>query len=120
MPPDHPPSAGHAVAVDLAPLDAARHALARARDYTLGLQDAEGWWQSGSETNVTRDAEDLLLREFLGLHDDALIAATARWIRSKQRDDGTWATYFGGPGELSPTVEAYLALRLAGDEPDAP
>jgi squalene-hopene/tetraprenyl-beta-curcumene cyclase len=66
------------------------------------------------------DAEDLLLREFLGLHDDALIAATARWIRSKQRDDGTWATYFGGPGELSTTVEAYLALRLAGDEPDEP
>ncbi|HEU5387789.1 MAG TPA: squalene--hopene cyclase [Streptosporangiaceae bacterium] len=120
MHPDNPTSADHAVAVDLTPLDAARHALARARDYTLGLQDAEGWWQSGFETNVTMDAEDLLLREFLGLHDDELIAATARWIRSKQRDDGTWATYFGGPGELSTTVEGYLALRLAGDDPDAP
>ena len=120
MHPDNPTSADHAAAVDLASLDAARNALARARDYTLGLQDAEGWWQSGFETNVTMDAEDLLLREFLGLHDDELIAATARWIRSKQRDDGTWATYFGGPGELSTTVEGYLALRLAGDDPDAP
>ena len=120
MHPDNPTSADHAAAVDLAPLDAARHALAQARDYTLGLQDTEGWWQSGFETNVTMDAEDLLLREFLGLHDDELIAATARWIRSKQRDDGTWATYFGGPGELSTTVEGYLALRLAGDDPDAP
>ena len=43
-----------------------------------------------------------------------------RWIRSKQRDDGTWANFYGGPGDLSTTVEAYLALRLAGDEPDAP
>src|SRR6266496_1244097 len=114
------PTFDNTAAVDLATLDAARDALARARDHALGLQDTEGWWQSGFETNVTMDAEDLLLREFLGLHDDALIAATARWIRSKQRDDGTWATYFGGPGDLSTTVEAYLALRLAGDEPDAP
>jgi squalene-hopene/tetraprenyl-beta-curcumene cyclase len=85
----------------------------------LGLQHAEGWWQGELETNVTMDAEDLLLREFLGLHDDAVIAAVARWIRSKQRDDGTWANFYGGPGDLSTTVEAYLALRLAGDSPDA-
>jgi squalene-hopene/tetraprenyl-beta-curcumene cyclase len=118
--PAYNPTFDNTAAVDLATLDAARYALAQARDHALGLQDAEGWWQSGFETNVTMDAEDLLLREFLGLHDDALIAATARWIRSKQRDDGTWATYFGGPGDLSTTVEAYLALRLAGDEPDEP
>jgi squalene-hopene/tetraprenyl-beta-curcumene cyclase len=98
----------------------ARAALERARDHLLGLQHAEGWWQGELETNVTMDAEDLLLREFLGLHDDAAIAAAARWIRSQQRDDGTWANFYGGPGDLSTTVEAYLALRLAGDEPDAP
>ena len=66
------------------------------------------------------DAEDLLLREFLGLHDDAVVAAAGRWIRSQQRDDGTWANFYGGPADLSTTVEAYVALRLAGDEPDAP
>ncbi len=85
----------------------------------LGLQQPDGWWQGELETNVTMDAEDLLLREFLGLHDDAVIAAAARWIRSKQRDDGTWANFYGGPGDLSTTVEAYVALRLAGDQPDA-
>jgi squalene-hopene/tetraprenyl-beta-curcumene cyclase len=100
--------------------DLARLALRRARDHLLGLQHAEGWWQGELETNVTMDAEDLLLREFLGLHDDAVIAAAARWIRFQQRDDGTWANFYGGPGDLSTTVEAYLALRLAGDEPDAP
>ncbi len=100
-------------------LDLARQTLERARDHALGLQHADGWWQGELETNVTMDAEDLLLREFLGLHDDAAIAAAARWIRSQQRDDGTWANFYGGPGDLSTTVEAYLALRLAGDEPDA-
>ena len=101
-------------------LDVARVTLDRARDHVLGLQHRPGWWQGELETNVTMDAEDLLLREFLGLHDDAAIAAAARWIRSQQRDDGTWANFFGGPGDLSTTVEAYVALRLAGDEPDAP
>src|SRR5271166_3462171 len=101
-------------------LELAQRTLERARDHALGLQHAEGWWQGELETNVTMDAEDLLLREFLGAADDATIAAAARWIRSQQRDDGTWANFYGGPGDLSTTVEAYLALRLAGDEPDAP
>ncbi|HEX6519937.1 MAG TPA: squalene--hopene cyclase [Streptosporangiaceae bacterium] len=95
-------------------------ALKRATDHLLGLQHAEGWWQGELETNVTMDAEDLLLREFLGIGDEQTKAAAGRWIRSQQRADGTWANFYGGPGELSTTVEAYVALRLAGDEPDAP
>ena len=95
-------------------------ALKRATDHLLGLQHAEGWWQGELETNVTMDAEDLLLREFLGIGDEQAKTAAGRWIRSQQRADGTWANFYGGPGELSTTVEAYVALRLAGDAPDAP
>jgi squalene-hopene/tetraprenyl-beta-curcumene cyclase len=94
--------------------------LERARDHLLGLQDPAGWWQGELETNVTMDAEDLLLRHFLGIFTPELAAESAGWIRGKQREDGTWANFFGGPGDLSTTVEAYVALRLAGDEPDAP
>jgi squalene-hopene/tetraprenyl-beta-curcumene cyclase len=94
-------------------------ALGRARDHLLGLQHEAGWWQGELETNVTMDAEDLLLREFLGIADADQTAAAGRWIASKQRDDGTWANFFGGPGDLSTTVEAYAALRLAGHPPEA-
>ena len=100
--------------------DAARETLARARDHLLSLQHDQGWWQGELETNVTMDAEDLLMREFLGAGDAAHTAAEARWIRSQQREDGTWANFYGGPGDLSTTIEAYVALRLAGDEPSAP
>lgn len=100
--------------------DAARRATARATDYLLSVQDPAGWWKGDLETNVTMDAEDLLLRQFLGIQDPELTAAAARYIRGEQRADGTWATFYGGPGELSTTIEAYVALRLAGDEPDAP
>jgi len=98
----------------------AAEALARARDHLLGLQHDQGWWQGELETNVTMDAEDLLLREFLGVRTAAQTEAAARWIASQQRDDGTWANFYGGPGDLSTTVEAYVALRLAGHGPQAP
>jgi squalene-hopene/tetraprenyl-beta-curcumene cyclase len=98
---------------------AAEQALARAVEQLLSLQHPDGWWKGLLETNVTIDAEDLFLREFLGVRDERLTIETAAWIRSKQREDGTWANFHGGPADLSTTVEAYAALRLAGDAPDA-
>ena len=93
--------------------------LTGARDHLLGLQDPRGWWIGELETNVTMDAEDVLLRHFLGILTDTDLQGTARWIRSQQRPDGTWANFYGGPGDLSTTVEAYVALRLAGDPVEA-
>ncbi len=101
------------------PAASAADALARARDHLLGLQHADGWWKGELETNVTMDAEDLLLREFLGIRQPEQTERAARWIRSQQREDGTWANFYAGPGDLSTTIEAYVALRLAGDLPEA-
>jgi squalene-hopene/tetraprenyl-beta-curcumene cyclase len=97
----------------------AAETLDAARNRLLALQSPDGWWKAELETNVTMDAEDLMLRHFLGRLDPELASATARWIRHNQRPDGTWATFFGGPPDLSATVEAYVALRLAGDAVDA-
>jgi squalene-hopene/tetraprenyl-beta-curcumene cyclase len=94
-------------------------ALERGRAHLRSLQDARGWWKGELETNVTMDAEDILLREFLGIREPAATERSAAWIRSQQRDDGSWSNFYGGPGDLSTTIEAYVALRLAGDRPDA-
>lgn len=94
-------------------------ALSRGVEALLQAQHPDGWWKGELQTNVTIEAEDLLLREFLGIRTGHLTERTALWIRSQQRDDGTWATFHGGPGDLSTTAEAYAALRLAGDPPDA-
>ena len=84
--------------------------------HLLGLQAEPGWWKGELRTNVTMDAEDLLLRHFIGILRPDELAQAARWIRTQQRADGTWATFAGGPGDLSTTIEAYVALRLAGDD----
>ncbi|MGA8296405.1 MAG: squalene--hopene cyclase [Acidimicrobiales bacterium] len=98
-------------------LDSARVARDRARDRLLELQSNDGWWKGELETNVTMDAEDLMLREFLGVRTEEETRAAANWIRQNQRADGTWANFYGGPGDLSTTIEAYVALKLAGDDP---
>ncbi|MEU9859563.1 squalene--hopene cyclase [Streptomyces sp. NPDC047971] len=100
--------------------EAAKRAAERSVEHLLGRQDAAGWWKGDLETNVTMDAEDLLLRQFLGIRDAGTTSAAALFIRGEQREDGTWATFYGGPGELSATIEAYVALRLAGDLPEDP
>ena len=106
-------------APELEATHAARTTLDAAVTHLRGLQRERGWWQGELETNMTMDAEDLLLREFLGVRTAQETAEAARWIRSRQRVDGTWATFHGGPGDLSTTVEAWVALRLAGDDPAA-
>ena len=111
-----------AVALEDSPASAiseARTALARARDRLLSLQAPGGWWKGELETNVSMDAEDMLLREFLGIREPGATERSAAWIRSQQRPDGSWSNFSGGPGDLSTTIEAYVALRLAGDVPEA-
>src|ERR1700736_6064259 len=93
-------------------------ALSLACERLLALQNEAGWWQGELQTNVTMDAEDMLLRAFLGARRADETERSAAWIRSQQRADGTWANFHGGPGELSTTIEAYWALRLAGDRPE--
>jgi squalene-hopene/tetraprenyl-beta-curcumene cyclase len=95
----------------------AQLALQRARDLLLSLQHEQGWWKGELQTNVTMDAEDMLLREFLGIRRSDETERSAAWIRSQQREDGTWANFHDGPGDLSTTIEAYWALKLAGDDP---
>jgi squalene-hopene/tetraprenyl-beta-curcumene cyclase len=99
------------------PLSETQVTLERACERLLSLQHESGWWKGELQTNVTMDAEDMLLREFLGIRNARETERSAAWIRSQQRADGTWANFYAGPGELSTTIEAYWALRLAGDDP---
>jgi squalene-hopene/tetraprenyl-beta-curcumene cyclase len=105
---------------DIAVSDEAAVVLERAVEKLLSLQQPGGWWKGELETNVTMDAEDMLLREFLGIRDAQTTDRTAEWIRANQREDGTWSNFYDGPADLSTTIESYVALRLAGDTPDQP
>ena len=47
-------------------------------------------------------------------------AKIAVYLRAHQAEHGGWPLYHGGELDISCTVKAYFALKLAGDSPDAP
>jgi squalene-hopene/tetraprenyl-beta-curcumene cyclase len=105
--------------LDQAQETGATGALDRACEHLLARQSPDGWWKGALDTNVAMDAEDLLLRELLGIRTAEETAEAATWIRSQQNPDGSWSIFHGGDGDISVTLEAYVALRLAGDRPEA-
>ena len=88
--------------------------------WLIEAQDAEGWWCGELEANVTIQAEYILLMHFLGLRDDARWVEVLRYVDLRQQADGGWPIYYHGPSDLSVTIEAYLACKLAGRDPDDP
>ena len=83
----------------------------------LELQHADGYWVGELESNVTMTAQHLFWHHVLGLRTPELDRKIANELLARQREDGTWAIWFEGPGDLSTTVEAYTALKLAGVDP---
>src|SRR5579859_1776611 len=101
-------------------LEAVRAAIARTQEYLIGTQSPEGWWCGELESNVTITAEYLFLTHFLGVGDPQRWTKIAAYLRDHQRADSTWSIYYDAPGDLSTTIEAYFALKMAGVSPDAP
>ncbi len=99
---------------------AVQAAIARTQAYLLRAQSPEGWWCGELESNVTITAEYLFLTHFLNVADPARWAKIAAYLRDQQRADGSWGIYYDAPGDLSTTIEAYCALKLAGTSPDTP
>ncbi len=92
----------------------------RGAAFLLSLQAADGYWWAELEANVTMAAEHLLLDHFLGIADANRWAQLTRYLWKQQTADGSWAVYYNGPGDVSVTVEAYFALKLAGVDPNDP
>ncbi|HEY2404027.1 MAG TPA: squalene--hopene cyclase, partial [Steroidobacteraceae bacterium] len=91
-----------------------------AREELLNRQTDAGYWLFELEADCTIPAEYIMMMHYLDEIDPALEAKIAVYLRSHQADHGGWPLYYGGELNLSCTVKAYYALKLAGDSPDAP
>jgi squalene-hopene/tetraprenyl-beta-curcumene cyclase len=94
-------------------LDKVQKARERAITALLNLQTSEGYWWAELESNVSITAEYLMLHRFLGLPEDKF-PGLIKEILSQQLDNGAWSIWHGDGGNLSTTVEAYQALKMAG------
>jgi len=95
-------------------------ALQRGTEALLGGQDPAGFWVHELEADATITSEYLLLRRWLGIADPAQEAKAARHLLSLQLPDGGWPIYANGPANISATVKAYFALKMAGLPPEHP
>src|SRR5581483_457783 len=94
-------------------IDAARAAL-------LQSQSASGSWLFELEADCTIPAEYILMMHYLDEIDPVLQTKLAVYLRSHQAEHGGWPLYHGGRLDISCSVKAYFALKLAGDSPDEP
>ncbi len=95
-------------------------AVSLARDALLADQKPDGHWCYELEADCTIPAEYVLFLRYLGEKDAELEAKIGRYLRSRQAEHGGWPLYHGGDLDISCTVKAYYALKLTGDDPDAP
>ncbi len=106
-------AAGHAEAVE--------EALARSETWLLRRQHPEaGYWVEALEADATLTSEYLMLRRYIGAVDTDRETRMIAYLQGTQLDDGGWSIYTGGHMNVSASVKAYFALKLAGVSRDNP
>jgi squalene-hopene/tetraprenyl-beta-curcumene cyclase len=101
---------------------ATAQAAQRATDFLLSIQHEQGYWWAELTADTTLESDYILLQ--LWLHPPqngvwnppthALIGKAVESILARQLDDGGFNIYPDGPSDISATVKAYFALKLAG------
>ena len=95
-------------------------AIAGAQDWLLGQQASDGHWCAELEGDTILESEYLIYLHFIDRLDPVVIRKIANYVRSKVLHEGGWSIYPDGPVDLSASVKAYLALKMAGDPVNAP
>ena len=96
-------------------------AVERALQAVLRDQRPDGHWVYELEADATIPAEYVLMVHFLGEPADrAREARIGRYLRRIQGEHGGWPLFHEGAFDPSASVKAYFALKMIGDEPDAP
>jgi len=92
-----------------------------ATEALLKQQQPDGHWVYELEADATIPAEYVLLTHFLGEEPNLeLERKIGVYLRRIQGSHGGWPLYHAGALDISATVKAYFALKMIGDDPDAP
>ena len=96
-------------------------AISAATDALLAVQRPDGHWVFELEADATIPAEYVLMRHYLGEPVDAeLEAKIATYLRRRQGAHDGWPLVQDGDFDMSASVKAYFALKMIGDDIEAP
>lgn len=95
--------------------------IGHAQQALVAMQHAEGFWQAPLEANAEMNSEFIIYSRFMGVSDPELETKLHKYLLDIQQPDGSWNLFPGAEGDLSTSILAYFALKLAGmragDEP---
>lgn len=94
------------------------YSIASASNYLINDQHSDGYWCYELEADCTIPAEYIIMMHYLGEIDKSLQRKMAKYIRSRQMEEGGWPLYLGGRTDISCTIKSYFALKLSGDSPN--
>ncbi len=101
--------------------DALERHISQAAKALLARQHGDGHWRLELEADATIPAEYVLLRHFRGEAPDLeLERLIAVYLRRVQGDHGGWPLFHAGAFDMSASVKAYFALKMIGDDVEAP
>jgi squalene-hopene/tetraprenyl-beta-curcumene cyclase len=95
-------------------------AVDRARQALLGRQALDGHWVGELQGDTILESEYILLMAFLGREREEHVTKAARYLLTQQMAEGGWNNYPDGPADLSVSVKAYFALKIAGYDAGLP
>jgi squalene-hopene/tetraprenyl-beta-curcumene cyclase len=93
--------------------------IARTQAYLTDRQHEEGYWVAELEGDTILESEYMLLLVWLGKERDPIFQRCANYVLDQQMPEGGWTLYPGGPLEISSSVKAYFALKIAGHDPES-
>ena len=94
--------------------------IGEAGRWLISQQSEDGHWAFELEADATIPAEYIFLNHFIGCSDHQIEIKLAKYLRNIQEKHGGWPLYHDGDFNMSASVKAYYALKLVGDDPDAP
>jgi len=101
--------------------ESVQKAITRAQDWLLAIQREDGHWVGELEGDTILETEYVLMLQFLGEPDREKIRKLCNYVvRRWQNEDGGFPLYPGGPSDVSASVKAYFACKLAGHRADEP
>ena len=100
--------------------DALDELIAEQSAALAGQQKPDGHWVFALEADATIPSEYVMMRHFLGDLDADQEQRIATYLRACQGEHGGWPLFHGGDFNISASVKAYYALKLIGDDPEAP
>jgi len=99
--------------------------IARASEWLLAQQSEKGYWWGDLTADTTLEADYILLQLWLYAPRGrewnpparAQVDRAVASILARQSTDGGFSIYPGGPSDVSASVKAYFALKVAGVDP---